>query len=115
MAVDGVNAADWILVMENYISKVRPPEEIRAELDIGYKIDNQSIFLFEIRPDWIDPTIFREYNYAKATFVKAQNHWKIFWLRASMKWESYQPNPYANQLEDFLQIVERDEYGCFKG
>lgn len=37
--------------MQNYMEKVRPEVSIRPELDIGYKIDGQSIGLFEMRAD----------------------------------------------------------------
>jgi hypothetical protein len=41
--------------IENYLSYIRPSEEIRDQLDIGYRIEKQSVIIFEVRPDWIDP------------------------------------------------------------
>ena len=37
-------------IIEEYIEKNRPPVHIRNELDIAYRIENQSVELFEIRP-----------------------------------------------------------------
>jgi hypothetical protein len=41
--------------IENYLSYIRPSKEIRDQLDIGYRIEKQSVIIFEVRPDWIDP------------------------------------------------------------
>ena len=41
--------------IENYLSYIRPNEEMRAQLDIGYRIEKQSVIIFEVRPDWRDP------------------------------------------------------------
>jgi hypothetical protein len=51
---------------------------MRAQLDIGYRIEKQSVIIFEIRPDWMDPKKKVENNVAKATFVKKDNHWKVY-------------------------------------
>jgi hypothetical protein len=32
-----------------------------------------------------------------------------------MKWHRYEPDPEVKKIEDFLAVVERDEYGCFYG
>ena len=56
-----------------------------------------------------------EESVAKATYVKSRNIWKIFWQRADLKWHRYQPDPEVKTLEEFLYVVERDEYCCFYG
>ncbi len=30
----------------------RPPEEIRNQVDLSYHIEEQSVYIFEIRPEW---------------------------------------------------------------
>ena len=115
MSLDISQSLDIIETMENYISRVRPPIEIRPKLDLSYELDGQSIILNEIRPLWTNPKEFKSYGYAKATFVKRSNLWKIYWLRASGKWQLYDPNPEAKNLSEFLAIVDEDRYHCFKG
>jgi hypothetical protein len=56
----------------------RPPAHIRNELDLGYRISGQSVEIFEVRPQWDDPSQKMERPVAKATFVKTRNCWKIF-------------------------------------
>ena len=93
----------------------QPPVEIRAKLDFGYELEGQSVILTEIRPLYTNPEQVKSYGYAKATFVKSSNVWKIYWLRASGKWDPYDPQLQVKTLEDFLKIVEEDRYGCFHG
>jgi len=100
---------------EQFLSKKRPPHHIRKDLDIGYRIIDQSIVVMEIRPDWKDNTIIREYPVAKATYVKTQKIWKIFWQKADLKWHSYGPAPTVNFIENFFGLVEEDKNACFWG
>ena len=103
------------VMMENFIAENRPPLEIRNQLDIGWKLDKQSVLLFDIRPDWNDETIIRQHPFAKATWVQTRKEWQIFWLRSTLKWQSYAPLQTVVNLKRFLLEVEQDPYGCFKG
>lgn len=98
-----------------FIERRRPPEHIRAMLDFGFRIDGQSIILFEIRPTMSKPARYIELPYAKTTFVKARGYWRVYWLRASGKWDPYEPVPTVDTLGDFLALVEEDAYHCFFG
>ena len=115
MTLDVTKSVDIIETMENYISKVRPRPEIRPKLDLGYEINGQSIILNEIRPFWNDPNKIMTTGYAKATFVKDKNIWKIYWKRADNKWHLYKPFPVVGELKHFLIIVDEDKHFCFKG
>jgi len=101
--------------LEQFLNEKRPPVHIRNELDLGYSIQNQSVELFEIRPEWNNPEKTMKLPFAKATFVKTQKVWKIYWLRQDLKWHSYEPNPTVKQLKNFLEVVKQDSYACFFG
>jgi hypothetical protein len=98
-----------------FVEARRPPPHSRQEIDIGYRFNNQSIELFEARPafDRRDEVI--EHPIAKATYVKSTNTWKIYWMRADLKWHRYEPQPTASKVEEFIAEVNRDPYGCFFG
>lgn len=115
MALDNLQTADIIEALENFVERKRPPEHIRKKLDIGYKIEDQDVFIFEIRPQWNNPEIIREHSIAKATFVKTKNHWKVFWKRADIKWHRYEPMPTVKTIREFGEIVEKDTHHCFFG
>ncbi len=93
----------------------RPPEDIRPQLDLGYRIDGQSVYVFEIRPQWDKPEIIQNYDVAKTTYVESKGYWKIFWLRANLKWYPYPPRPYVKRISEFFNEVEEDSAACFFG
>ena len=115
MAIDVLQTLDVIEAMENFIARKRPPEHIRPKLDIGYKIEDQSIYVLEIRPQWDKPEVIKEYPVAKATFVKTKNHWKVYWMRANLQWHSYSPKPTVKTIAEFTKLVEDDKHHCFWG
>ena len=99
----------------NFIEAKRPAPHIRDKLDIGFKISDQSFEIYEIRPRWDDPTKTIDGPVAKATYVKSKKIWKLFWMRADLKWHSYKPFPSSSSLEKILEIVDQDPHGCFWG
>lgn len=101
--------------MAAYLQEARPEPEIRSQLDIGCRIDGQSVEVFTIRPQWNDPTTIRTYAAAKATYVQATDIWKVYWMRASGKWERYAPTPTVGNIELFFKLVQEDKHACFWG
>jgi len=100
--------------MDAYIEEKRPPEHIRPKLDIGYRIENQSIFIFEIRPHFQTGKIMN-LDVAKTTYVKSEKTWKVYWMRQDLKWHRYEPAPSVDKLEDWIKTIEEDEHCCFWG
>ncbi|MES9844451.1 MAG: DUF3024 domain-containing protein [Candidatus Sedimenticola sp. 6PFRAG5] len=98
-----------------YIDRNRPPPHVRSQVDLGFRLKGQSIEIFEIRAKWDDPEKKIEEAVAKATYVKSQKIWKVYWQRADLKWHRYDPMPEVPSLEKFIELVERDENACFFG
>ena len=98
-----------------YIDAHRPPPHIRSQLDISFRITEQSLELFEIRPRWDNPSEILEHDFAKTTFVKKTRSWKIYWMRQDLKWHCYEPVPEVASLEEFLSVVSEDAQACFRG
>ena len=101
--------------IEKFLSIRRPPVHLRNQVDFGYRIENQSVVLFEIRPEWRNPDNKLELPFAKATYVKKHKHWRIYWQRQDLKWHSYTPMPSVQYFEEFLSIVNEDDNACFFG
>lgn len=97
------------------MEKRRPPISLRSKLDLGCRISGQSVELFEIRPRWNKPEQLFESAVAKTTYMRTQNVWKVYWMRADLKWHGYFPVPEVSSIEEFLDVVDRDEYACFWG
>lgn len=98
-----------------YVEKHRPPPHIRSELDIGFRITDQSLEFFEIRPRWDNPSEILEHDFAKTTYVKKTRSWKIYWMRQDLKWHRYDPVSEVASLEEFLSVVSEDALACFRG
>lgn len=102
--------------LKSFVEAKRPKEEeIRKKLDFGYSWDGQTAVLFEIRPQWNDPTQILDLPFAKLRFIKSSKLWKLYWMRGSGKWVAYNPNPQSATLQPLLDEIGSDEYGCFFG
>lgn len=102
-------------IVGRYVESRRPAAHIRDKLDISFRITGQSFTIFEIRPQWNDPTQQIEGPVARATYVKSKKIWKLYWLRADNKWHLYQPFPSSESLETLLEVIEADKHMCFWG
>lgn len=100
---------------KDFMEKRRPLPETREKLDYGWKLEGQSIEIFEIRPQWNNPEIIEHHSFAKATYINSMKIWEIYWMRGNLKWEKNKPNETAKTIEDVLEIIDVDEFGRFFG
>lgn len=100
--------------IKSNIESIRPPEDIRNQLDIGYSFINNSLILFEIRPSFMDENKIMNIEFAKARYYKSKEIWKIYRKRANNNWELYQIQEVSN-IDSFFKIVKEDKLGCFFG
>lgn len=115
MALTELETARAKKTLDEFMERRRPPPHIRAQLDLGYRITGQSVEIFEVRPMWNRPSEKMESPFAKATFVRTHNVWRIYWQRADLKWHLYEPTSEVAGLAEFLSVVEEDAHGCFWG
>ena len=101
--------------VKEYVKRNRPPVEIRDQLDLGYTYDKGTIELSEIRPLWDNPNEYENLEFARIKYVKSKKIWKLYWMRASGKWESYNPCSESSNLEKLLDCIDDDSFGCFRG
>jgi hypothetical protein len=100
--------------LEKFLKAKRPLSHVRDQLDYGYRIENQNVALFEIRPEWRNPAKKIEQPFAKATFIKKEKLWKIYWQGQDLKSHSYQSVPSVQFFEKFSAIVTTDANAyCF--
>ncbi|MBE7540446.1 MAG: DUF3024 domain-containing protein [Opitutaceae bacterium] len=109
------HTADVLANVGRFIARHRPRPEIRDQLDFRADVSGSEVILSEVRPNWKDPTIVRAFPFAKLKWVKSRRFWKLYWKRASGKWEPYVPEPSFPSIEAALAVISADEYGCFFG
>lgn len=115
MGADSTFTLSVIEALEPFLEKRRPPEQLRSELDLAYRIEGQSVILYEIRPHFMKPDVIIHSDFAKATYIRKDDLWKVYWMRASGKWELYKPKPQVGNLKVWVKLVDEDELGCFFG
>jgi hypothetical protein len=98
-----------------FLEKRRPPEHIRDQVDIRADITGSNLVIVEVRAAYNDKNRKSEHPVAKAKWVETQKIWRLFWMRADMKWHSYTPKPEAKSIDVLLVEVDRDPHGCFFG
>lgn len=99
--------------VQQFVDSIRPPENVRHELDIVYSITEQTIDIGEQRPIWqgkpgetsIHPSV-------RIRYFRAQHQWKLYWMRRDMKWYLYDTE---ETLTGALEVVRADPDGCFFG
>jgi hypothetical protein len=102
-------------LVAEFVRERRPPPHLRAKVDLAFRISGQSIEIFELRPHFIDQDRMLEDAIAKATYNKRKLCWKVFWQRADLKWHGYKPRPEVASVEEFLDLVRKDDHCCFFG
>jgi hypothetical protein len=115
MAFTDIEEEKYKKLLTDFIESRRPPVEIRDKVDLGFRIKDYSVEIFEIRSHWQNPEIKIEEAVAKTTFVRSRDIWKVFWMRSDLKWHVYQPKPEVRTLTKFLDLVNEDTCGCFWG
>lgn len=85
MPLSAQETADIESSMADFLAKHRPPEHLRDKLDIGWRIERQSVVIFEIRPFWRDESHKIEGPVAKATYVRKTDP-KFEFQQAILDW-----------------------------
>jgi hypothetical protein len=95
--------------------KRRTNPAIRDKLRLEYSVNRHDIEIFEIRPHWRNPDEEIESSVAKIKYLRSSNEWKLYWMRQDLKWHSYEPHSVGKNLEELVDVVDKDEYCCFFG
>ena len=91
------------------------PAHLRDKLYFDYDLAGQVITLVEVRPQWNDPKIIHRRGFARIRWIKTSKVWRLYWMRATLKWESYEPMKEARHLDAIIKVIENDDYCCFFG
>ena len=89
--------------------------EFKDELSIEYRVEKQDVFIFEKRPAYQRPKEYTETPAAKLKYLRTKKEWRIFWMRADLKWHRYNPVKNSVKLSDLVTEIKSDPYGCFWG
>jgi hypothetical protein len=109
VALAAIELARVRRAMDSFMQRRRPPAHIRPSVDFAFRIKDQSVEIFEIRPAWRGPVDEKhESPVAKATYVRSRGVWRVFWQRRDLKWHGYDPTPEVKSVEEFASLVGED-------
>ena len=91
------------------------PLHLSKEIRYNYRIKSQNVLLYEERPSWNNPTKWLALDFAKLRYIRQHGTWRLYWMRASGKWITYEPKDESKSLEILIDTIKQDEYGCFFG
>lgn len=97
------------------LCKRRSPPHLREELSLQYRISGHEIEVFERRPDWRGSGPPTESPVAKLRFLRSTGEWRLYWMRADLKWHGYEPLPASFDLEELVREIDEDPNACFFG
>ena len=97
------------------LCKARTSPHIKSGGTVEYRIKAHEVLLYTRRPLWDNPDEEIELGVAKFKYQRTTNTWHLYWLRASLKWNGYEPFPVAASIQELADEVQVDPYGCFWG
>src|SRR5262245_36543111 len=83
----------------------RSPVQHRHQLRIEYRIKGHDVLIYETRPDYRDSARWMEHGVAKLRYIRTAREWRLFWQRATLKWQAYEPLPSSPQVADLVAEV----------
>ncbi|MGL1934525.1 MAG: DUF3024 domain-containing protein [Fibrobacterales bacterium] len=98
-----------------FLATIRPPPEVRKDLDIEVRTEGRSLVVYEIRPFFKTPTLKTDLPVAKGTYIQTTKQWKIFWKMSDDRWHTYEPLSEVPTADAFFNAVVDDSHHCFWG
>lgn len=99
--------------VKSWVESIRLPENLRALLDVAYRIEGRSIEIFMVQPQWRgEGSGKKEIPIVKISHIHDKEEWWIYCMRVTQKWALYDK---AKTLSNALVIVHLDKHGCFFG
>ncbi len=93
----------------------RSPRHLKEKLCLMYGVKGHEVVIVERRPRWDNETEWTETPVAKLKFIRSANKWRLYWMRADMKWHEYPGLSSSNRLNDLVQEIDADPLACFFG
>lgn len=89
------------------------PERVRGQIKNIVEEVRGGYILIETRPPWDGSAgEWSRLPIAKIIFHKPTQTWKLYWQRASGKWELYASH---KSFDAALRAIKEDRHGCFWG
>lgn len=85
------------------------------QLHFVYHVDAHRVSIYEERPPWDGRGEWMRHGVARLRYVRKTDCWKLYWMRADLKWHVYDPDPMPRDLESLVAVVDEDKHCAFFG
>ena len=93
----------------------RTPAHLKDKLRLEDAVKGHDVVIVERRPQWDNESEWTETPVAKLKFIRSANKWRLYWMRADMKWHEYPGLSSRYRLDELVQEVDADLMACFLG
>ena len=90
----------------------RSPVRLKDKLRLEYSVKAHDVVIYERRPRWDDPTEWRNSPVAKIKLIRSAGKWRLYWMRADLKWHEYPGLSSSDQIGDLVREIS-DPLACF--
>jgi hypothetical protein len=101
-------------VLTAYCAK-RVPAAARSEVRVGYRVDGNTVILYEERPAFRPPHDWKETAVAKFRYAGTQGEWRLYCQHRDLRWHAYQARPASSSFAKLLDEIDADPSGIFWG
>jgi hypothetical protein len=89
------------------------PEEIANEVQLGFKIRENRVTLFEERPSYFDPDEWITIPVAQFRYDDQKNTWALYCTDRYSRWHRFKDIEPGSDFDALLHIIEEDATGIF--
>ena len=86
----------------------RSPGHLKEKLRLMYAVEGHEVVVVERRPRWDNQAERTETPVTKLKFIRSANKWRLYWMRADMKWHEYPRLSSCHHLDDLVQEIDAD-------
>lgn len=91
----------------------RSPGHLKDKLRLEYSVKGHDVVIVERRPRWDNQSEWTESPVAKLKFIRSVGKWRLYWMRADMKWHEYPGLSSSSCLDELVQEIDADPLACF--
>jgi hypothetical protein len=97
-----------------WFCREKTPLYYRSRIRLGFKIEEDSVTIFEQRPTFADPNRWMGLDVAQFRWNERAKTWSLFYRDRESNWRAYYLNPKAD-FEILLREVDDDPVEVFWG
>jgi hypothetical protein len=93
----------------------RIPDHLKSQIKVRYETKGFEVKILESRPSFARSHEWTESPIARLKYDPKSMEWKLYWARASGKWQKYPEMKPARDLKSLVNEIKNDPHQVFWG